>query len=58
MIDAGSSQPRAALFLLARLISQDLPMLFCAKANTATIRTADTGKIRMGGSFRLPVMPA
>ncbi len=29
-------------------------MLFCAKANTTAVQTADTGKIRLGGGFRLP----
>jgi hypothetical protein len=26
-------------------------MLFCAKADTAAVQTADSGKIRLGGGF-------
>ena len=26
-------------------------MLFCAKADTAAVQTADAGKIRLGGGF-------
>jgi hypothetical protein len=54
---------------------KELPMLFCAKVDTATIgttggkicpeggsrlpaSTADTGKIRLGGGFRLPLANA
>ncbi|HEY1412409.1 MAG TPA: hypothetical protein VGF36_09715 [Rhodopila sp.] len=33
-------------------------MLFCAKATPAATATADTGKIRLGGGFRLPVTTA
>jgi hypothetical protein len=33
-------------------------MLFCAKANTAAVKTADAGKIRLGAGFRLPVTTA
>ena len=33
-------------------------MLFCAKAVADAIQTADTGKIRLGGGFRLPVTTA
>jgi hypothetical protein len=33
-------------------------MLFCAKADTAAVQTADSGKIRLGGGFRLPVTTA
>jgi hypothetical protein len=33
-------------------------MLFCAKADTAAVKTADAGKIRLGGGFRLPVTTA
>ncbi len=30
-------------------------MLFCTKTDTAAVKTADTGKIRLGGACRLPV---
>ena len=33
-------------------------MLFCAKADSAAVQTADAGKIRLGGGFRLPVTTA
>ena len=33
-------------------------MLFCAKADTAAVKTADAGKIRLGAGFRLPVTTA
>ena len=33
-------------------------MLFCAKADTAAVQTADAGKIRLGAGFRLPVTTA
>lgn len=33
-------------------------MLFCKKAETTAVKTADTGKIRLGGACRLPVATA
>jgi hypothetical protein len=33
-------------------------MLFCKKAETAAVKTADAGKIRLGGACRLPVATA
>ncbi len=33
-------------------------MMFCTKADTAAVKTADTGKIRLGGACRLPVATA
>jgi len=33
-------------------------MMFCKKTGTAAVKTADTGKIRLGGACRLPVTVA
>jgi N6-adenosine-specific RNA methylase IME4 len=42
---------------LAGFIIKEIVMLFCAKSATdvvASTSTADTGKIRLGGGYRLP----
>jgi hypothetical protein len=33
-------------------------MPFCAKTDPAAVQTADAGKTRLGGGFRLPVTTA